>query len=140
MMRRSAGAVRVAAGWSRRHLKLWILIAGLFDAALVTLVSVLISLPGQRPGAINGLVVTLLILLLLSIVFPVVGNIAGERDKARKSELERDDQIDRLITEGSFHKLPKLSQLTNDVLGATPTRYSIEGNAPYALGRKPTRR
>ena len=42
-----------------------------------------------------------------------------------------DDAADRLLTVGSADNLPRLSQLSDDVLGATPTRYTMAGEAPY---------
>ena len=40
-------------------------------------------------------------------------------------------QVDRLLIVGSASNLPRLSQLPDDVLGATPTRYTMAGDAPY---------
>ncbi len=37
----------------------------------------------------------------------------------------------RLLAVGSAGNLPRLSQLSDDVLGATPTRYTMAGDAPY---------
>lgn len=42
-----------------------------------------------------------------------------------------DDAVDHLLTVGSADHLPRLSQLSDDVLGATPTRYTMAGDAPY---------
>ena len=137
---------RAVARWARRHLALWFLVAGAVDTALVALVAVLIALPGQSDRTISILILAFLALLLLSIVFPVAGRVVEGRDRVaeqglRRLELagERDqvrrDRIDQLLVLGSSAGLPRMSQLANDVLGATPTRYSIGDNAPYVEQR-----
>src|SRR5262249_46658227 len=78
---------RVIARWARTHLALWIGTAAAADAALVALVAVLITLPGQSGAAISGLILVLLVLLSLSIVFPVAGHVVERRERA--ADLER---------------------------------------------------
>jgi len=130
------------ARWVRRHLVLWILAASAVDTALLALVAVLISLPGQSGKAISSLLAALLVLLALSVAFPVAGRMVEDRDRkaeheqtrlelAAEHERARRQQVDQLLTQGSAERLPRLSDVSNDVLGATPTRYSIEGAAPY---------
>ena len=41
------------------------------------------------------------------------------------------DRADQLLAVGSATSLPRLSQLADDILGATPTRYTMAGGAPY---------
>jgi tetratricopeptide (TPR) repeat protein len=41
------------------------------------------------------------------------------------------DRMDLLLATGSAAALPRLSQLADDILGATPTRYTMAGDAPY---------
>jgi hypothetical protein len=41
------------------------------------------------------------------------------------------EQVCRLLVQGSPLGLPRLSEVPDDQLGATPTRYSIDGRAPY---------
>jgi predicted negative regulator of RcsB-dependent stress response len=99
-------------------------------------------MPGQSRGTIIGLWVALGVLLVLSVVFPVAGHKVeeGERAAKRKAhkqqlaaerEQARREQIDGLLAVGSAERLPRLSELTDANFGATPTRYSIRGNAPY---------
>jgi tetratricopeptide (TPR) repeat protein len=42
-----------------------------------------------------------------------------------------DERIDPLLAAGSAGNLPRLSQLADDILGATPTRYTMADKAPY---------
>ena len=130
--RQGAGHVsRAVARWARGHLALWIVAATAVDAALLALVAVLIALPGQSAATISFLILCLLLLLVLSIVFPVAGHLVQERERVAGQEHERRERIDRLLAEGSSARLPRLSELTDDMLGATPTRYSIGGDARY---------
>lgn len=133
---------RKAARWARSHLLLWIVAATAIDAALVVLVTVLITLPGQSKATISGLTLVLLVLLVLSITFPVAGHVVEERDQAAEREREqhelaarkeqaRREQIDRLLIHMDGARPPRLSELADSELGATPTRYSIQGAAPY---------
>jgi predicted negative regulator of RcsB-dependent stress response len=123
--------IRTVARWARRHLALWILAAGAIDTALMALVGVLISLPGQSGKTISSLITALIVLLVLSVVFPVTGRMVDERGKTPELELDQRNHADHLLVQGSTKRLPRLSELTDDVLGVTPTRYSIEGHAPY---------
>ena len=73
----------------------------------------------------------LLVLLALSILLAVAGHIVKRLDRAAEQVRRRREQVDRLLTRGSSGRLLRLSELAVDVLGATPTRYGIEGAAPY---------
>lgn len=135
-------AIRVSARWARRHLSTWIVGAGATSVALATLIAVLIALPNQSRATIVTLIVVLVVVLVLSVVFPVLGHVVETRDVAARREHEQQEhasrrekarlhQIDRLLSRGSSAGLPRLSEIGDDLLGATPTRYSIAGNAPY---------
>ena len=135
-------AVRALARWTRRHLSAWIVGASAFSVALATLLAVLIALPGQSAATVGTLILVLVVVLVVSVVFPVFGHVVEQRDLAaarQRGQLEQAakqaqakfEQIDRLLSRGSTAGLPRLSELGDDLLGATPTRYSIEGNAPY---------
>jgi hypothetical protein len=134
------------ARWARGHLALWFLAAGAVATALVTLVPVLIALPGQSDKTISILILAFLVVLVLSIVFPVAGLVVERRDRAEQErrrldiagerEQVRRDRIDQLLARGSSAGLPRMAQLANDVLGATPTRYSIGDNDPYVEQRE----
>ncbi len=135
--RQGAGRVsRAVARWARGHLALWIVAATAVDAALLALVAVLIAQPGQSGATVSGLILTLLVLLVLSIVFPVAGHLVQERERKAGQEHRRRERIDRLLAGGSSGRLPRLSELADDVLGATPTRYSIGGHALYVARRE----
>jgi hypothetical protein len=82
-------AARMAARWTRRHLKLWIAVAGPADTAVIALLAELISRPGQSGQAVKGLILVSLVPLVLSIAFPVAGYILEERDKAAEQKQER---------------------------------------------------
>jgi hypothetical protein len=128
---RSWRATRAVAGWARRHLALWMLAAGAIDTALVALVAVLIAFPGQSGNAISSLIAAFIVLLSLSVAFPVAGRMVDERDQAVGQDRERRNHADTLLVRGSIKRLPRLSDLADDALGVTPTRYSIDGHAPY---------
>jgi hypothetical protein len=124
--------------WARNHLGLWIPVT----TALITLVTVLISLPGQSPKMARSLLPLFVILLALSVVLPLLGERSKRRDekiaKLAEEEAERVRQeqarrelVDRLLQSGSAAKLPRLSELTDVDLGATQTRYSMDNRAPY---------
>lgn len=146
---------RMVARWARRHLGWWIFAAGTVDAALLTAVVVLITPPGQSRKTASGLLVALVVLLVLSVAFPLAGRavenrdrkaeLAAERERARRDreaelaaerERARRERVDQLLVQGSAAGLPRLSGVTNDVLGVTPTRYSGEGAAPYVRRRE----
>jgi tetratricopeptide (TPR) repeat protein len=124
--------------WARNHLGLWIPVT----TALITLVTVLISLPGQSPKMARSLLPLFVILLALSVVLPLLGERSKRRDekiaKLAEEEAERvrqeharRERVDRLLQSGSATRLPRLSKLTDVDLGATQTRYSIENSSPY---------
>jgi tetratricopeptide (TPR) repeat protein len=130
------------AQWARRHLAAWILGAGALTTALATLLAVLIALPNQPDRTVRALFVVLVIVLVLSVAFPVTSRVVEKRDQRVEQERRRQElasqegkaqlgQVDRLLIRGSVAILPRLSELTDDVLGATPTIYSIERNSPY---------
>jgi tetratricopeptide (TPR) repeat protein len=151
----SRRVTRTVAGWARRHLGWWIFAAGAVDAALLTAVVVLITFPGQSRQTASGLLVTLVVLLVFSVAFPLAGRVVEKRDReaelAAERERARGDReaelaaererarcalVDQLLVQGSAAGLPRLSEVTNDVLGVTPTRYSGEGAAPYVRRRE----
>jgi hypothetical protein len=118
----TVGASLIAAG--TKALTVWLVVAIPANLAMITLVSVLAALPHQSDANIGGLILALLILLALSIGLPVVRHHMARREH----NLE---QVDRLLIKGSARHLPKLSQVSDDELGATPTRYTMAGQAPY---------
>src|ERR1022692_480059 len=127
----SARDPRAVALWARRHLGLWIVLATSVEAASLILVSALISLVAPSGVAISGLVLVLLVLLALSVVLPVAGHVVEGRDRTALASQQRSGQIDRLLVVGSARRPARLSQVTDDQLGATPTRYTMAGQAPY---------
>ena len=88
---------RKAARWVHSHLALWVVAATATDTALVALVSVLISLPGQSTTIISCLVGVLVGLLALSVAFPVAGHVLDKHDQAASHEQRRQERIDRLL-------------------------------------------
>jgi hypothetical protein len=85
----------------------------------VVLVTVVITLPGQQSATIGRLLLVLLVLL------------ADRRERAAGKEREQREHAVLLLARGSGTRLPRLSELNDDEIGVTPTRYSIEGAAPY---------
>ena len=83
------------------------------------------------------MIAAFIVLLVLSVAFPVAGRMVDRRDGAAKQERERRNDADHLLVRGSTKRLPRLSEVSDDVLGVTPTRYSIEGNAPYVARPEP---
>ena len=146
VVRRTLGlvktAIRAVARWARSHLAAWIVGATAVNGALATLLAVLIALPDQSHRTVGTLIVVLILVLVLSVIFPVAGRVVDKRNEKAERERERQEQaaaqaqarlehMDRLLALGSSAGLPRLSEVTNDLLGVTPTRYSIEGNDPY---------
>jgi hypothetical protein len=84
--KKSWRVIRKVARWARGHLALWIVAAGAVDAALLALVSVLITLPRQSSAAVADLILVLLVLLVLSVVFPVAGHLVEGQDQAAERE------------------------------------------------------
>jgi tetratricopeptide (TPR) repeat protein len=135
-------SARKVARWARSHLLLWITFATTIDASLVVLIPVLISLPGHSKATISGLITLLLVLLAFSIALPIVGQVINDRDQAvdrehkqlelvAEAEQDRREKVDRLLIHTIDGRLPRLSELADSDLGATPTRYSIKDTAPY---------
>jgi tetratricopeptide (TPR) repeat protein len=144
---RSRTLLRSVARWTRNHLALWLFFAGILDTALLTLVTVLIALPGQRASIVSSLVVLLIVLLALSVIFPIAGRYIDNQDRLAEQDRERRnraieqkqvelERIGKLIARGSSKQLPRLSELADDSFGVTPTRYSIAGQSPYIARRK----
>lgn len=117
----SRRVTRTVARWARRHLGWWIFAAGTVDAALLTAVVVLITLPGQSRQTGSGLLVAFAVLLVLSVAFPVAGRAVERRDRQAEVAAERERArralVDQLLVQGSATGLPRLSEVTNDVLG-----------------------
>ena len=142
-VRGCAGAViQTVARWARDHLAAWLVAAAAVCGALAIFMAVLIALPGQPDATVSVLILVLLLVLALSVIFPVAGHAVEKQDRAIEREHERQDQvaqreqarrerIDRLLSRGSCAGLPQMSELADDLLGVTPTGYSIEGSAPY---------
>jgi TolA-binding protein len=139
-------ACRMVARWARGHLGAWIVAATALCAALVTLITVMITLPGQSGTNIGILFFVLAALLCLTVIFPVAGHVVESKKQGAERELEHQERVsrrylawrervDRLLIVGSSDGLPRLSELTDDQLGVTPTRYSMEGSAPYIRRR-----
>jgi tetratricopeptide (TPR) repeat protein len=147
-LRRARSATLAVARWARRHLKGWIVAAAAANGAIAVLLAVLIPLPNQPAGTVKSLIVTLIIVLALSVVFPVAGQVVDKRDEQANRDHEQREQaalraqarlehIDRLLALGSSAGLPQLSEVSNDLLGVTPTRYSMRGTDPYVARPAP---
>ncbi len=126
-----ARILRAVAVWARARLALWIVTATAVTASAITLLVVLTTLPGQSDANVSGLILALLVLLILAVAFPVAGHQLEMRERSAAQNQRRIAQIDHLLVKGSSRQLPRLSHLGDDILGATPTRYSIDGHAPY---------
>ena len=127
---------RAIARWARGHLAAWIVGAAALDGALVALVTALITVSSQSSTAISGLVLALVVLLALSVVFPVAGHAVAEQDRRAQREQTRREGVDRLLLLTSPGTLPRLSELADDVLGVTPTRYTAGNGGPYVARRQ----
>ncbi|WP_204284938.1 tetratricopeptide repeat protein [Microbispora amethystogenes] len=91
----------------------------------------LMQLPGQRDSIITLSILGVLVFLAISIVLPVIGY-RIEQQRRLTEDLEKQyRRVDELLAEGSSHRLPRLSELSDEQLGATPTRYSRNKSAPY---------
>ncbi len=124
---------RLIARWARGHLGAWIVGAASLDAALVALVAALITVPGQSGVVVSGLVLALVVLLVLSVVFPMLGHAIDAQDRGVQRDHAWRERVGLLLLRGSSGKLPRLSELADDVLGATPTRYTAAHRSPYVV-------
>jgi tetratricopeptide (TPR) repeat protein len=136
----AGSAAKAVAKWSRSHLKAWIAGAAPVNAAIVALLTVVIALPGQSRDRVRALLLVLVVVLALSVVFPAIGEREARRDRKAQLEKKRHEEIDPLLVRGSAAGLPRLADLSDDLLGATPTRYSIGGSAPYVPRGAPDER
>jgi tetratricopeptide (TPR) repeat protein len=127
----AGSAAKAITRWSRSHLKAWTAVAAPVNAALVTLTAVAVALPGQSGTRVRTLLLVLVVALALSVIFPLIGERDARRGREAQIREKGHEQIDSLLLLGSAACLPRLSDLSDDLLGATPTRYSIEGSAPY---------
>lgn len=104
--RRAAQAVRMAARWTRRHLKFWIAVAAPADTAVITLLTELISRPGQSLQAVNGLIAVSGVPIALSIALPAAGYFVEERDKAARQTKEHAHAASAATEETASDELP----------------------------------
>jgi hypothetical protein len=61
----------------------------------------------------------------------VARHVVQGRGRSAAEQRYRGGELDRLLAYGAAGRLPQLSQISDDMLGATPTRYSMAGRAPY---------
>lgn len=120
--------------WARRGVGLWICVATATVSAALGVLGLLLQLPSAPTGGAYVLFVAFLVLTGLSVALPVAGYLGTERERRAEVESARSAQVARVLAEGAPEALPRLSTLSDDRLGATPTRHSKGGNAPY-VGR-----
>ncbi|MGW4967268.1 tetratricopeptide repeat protein, partial [Nonomuraea sp. NPDC004186] len=111
----------------------WIVGATAVNASLIALVTMLMQLPGQQDQVITLAILALVVLLAFSIVLPLVGHRAEEKRRRREEQDEHSRQVNALLAAGTQGNLPRLQDVTNEQLGATPTRYTRQGSAPYIV-------
>ena len=77
----------------------------------------------------------LIVVLALAVFFPVAGRVIDKRDRAAEQAARRErirrENVDRLLSRGTSMRLPRLSELPDNLLGVTATRYTMEGRDPY---------
>ncbi|MEO3811450.1 tetratricopeptide repeat protein [Sphaerisporangium sp. B11E5] len=116
---------------ARRHLLNWIIAATAVNGALIALVTMVMQLPGQSDQVVTLSILAVLVLLTVSIVLPMAGHRVEERQRQAEALEQEHRRRTALLAVGNTHRLPQLAEVTNVQLGATPTRYTRDGNAPY---------
>jgi tetratricopeptide (TPR) repeat protein len=117
--------------WVRRHLLVWIIAAAAMNGALLAVTTMLMQLPGQSDSVITFAILVVLACSALSIALPVIGHRVEERRRIAEGRQTYTERIATLLAHGSGSHLPRLEQVTLEGFGATPTRYTRTGNAPY---------
>ncbi|MEN3540798.1 tetratricopeptide repeat protein [Microbispora sp. ZYX-F-249] len=127
----SRGRWRTVSVWARRHLTGWIITATAVNAALLTLTTMLMQLPGQRDSVISIAILVVLVCAALSIALPILGHGLEVRHRTAEERQARIQHLNTLLAVGSAERLPRLADLTVEQFGATPTRYTRTGQDPY---------
>ncbi|MEV1170719.1 tetratricopeptide repeat protein [Nonomuraea sp. NPDC049784] len=117
--------------WVRRHLLTWIIAATAVNAGLIALTTMLMQLPGQRDSVITLAILVVLACSVTSVALPVIGQRVEERQRLAEEHHQRDQRIASLLAYGHASRLPRLEELSAEQLGATATRYTRQGKAPY---------
>ncbi|MER6514672.1 tetratricopeptide repeat protein [Nonomuraea sp. NPDC001636] len=115
----------------RRHLLLWIIAAAGVNGALIALTTMLMQLPGQRDTMITAAILVVLLCSVFSVLLPVAGHHVEEGHRLAEESRQQEQRIASLLASGYPGRLPALKELGDEQFGATPTRYTRSGNAPY---------
>ncbi|MEV8635740.1 tetratricopeptide repeat protein, partial [Streptosporangium sp. NPDC051023] len=116
--------------WVRRHLLVWIITATAVNAALIAVTTMLMQLPGQSDSVITLAILMVLTCSALAIALPIIGHRVEDAHRRAEERLQRDQRVAALLAHGHPSRL-LLEQVNPERLGATPTRYTRSGNAPY---------
>jgi tetratricopeptide (TPR) repeat protein len=100
-------------------------------SAAVSAVAVWMKLADKHPRLLLQLVLVSVVLAAVGFVAAAVGRLADLREKRVRQVADWQATVRRLVTECRDDALPRLSEVSDAALGATPTRYTIAGNAPY---------
>ncbi|MED7928063.1 tetratricopeptide repeat protein [Nonomuraea sp. LP-02] len=127
----SSGSLRRLSLWVRRHRQTWIIAATAVNAGLIALATMLMQLPGQRDSMITFAILVVLVCLVLSVALPLIGRRNEELQRLAEERDQSDQRVSSLLSYGHAGKLPRLEEVSAEQLGATATRYTHQGRAPY---------
>ncbi|HZM82343.1 MAG TPA: tetratricopeptide repeat protein [Candidatus Limnocylindrales bacterium] len=108
--------------------------AGILTAAVVTIAGSMLKLVDQGSPAVTALLWVSAGLTLVGAAAAVLAKWAQLHERRLVMERQWLDSIMRMVREMRGSELPRLSQIPDDAMGPTPTRYSKSKNAPY-VGR-----
>ncbi|MDX3108963.1 tetratricopeptide repeat protein [Nonomuraea angiospora] len=91
----------------------------------------LMQLPGQRDSVITLAILVVLVCLVPSVALPLIGRRIEELQRLAEEHNQRDQHVSSLLSYGHARRLPRLEEVNAEQLGATATRYTRQGRAPY---------
>lgn len=127
----SGGRWRGVSVWVRRHLLVWIIAATAVNSSLIAVTTMLMQLPGQRDSVITLAILVVLACSTISIALPVIGHRLEEHRRVGEERQAHTHYVTTLLAHGSASRLPRLDEVGIEGFGATPTRYTRTGKAPY---------
>jgi tetratricopeptide (TPR) repeat protein len=122
-------------GWGRLAT-----IAGVFGLLMGLAAVGSLWIKAAEPQTANILLIVTTSLALTGFFTAILGKLAELREKREKQIVEWRATVAKLLRETVHDRLPRLSELSDVVLGATETRYTRIGQAPYVERRVPDQR
>jgi tetratricopeptide (TPR) repeat protein len=123
-------------GWGWVRLSTLAGVVTLAVAALTAIGALWMRLADKQHRLTVQLVVGSVVLAVVGFLSAAVGRVAELREKRARQVADWQATVRRLIREFPDGRLPPLSTLPDEAMGPTPTRYTLEGHAPYV--KRPT--